>query len=303
MFVRTITVTATPGQKHNLLASARFLVARLLIVHSLGRVAVGRLGVQRAIANVAELHLHRRSGVQLKCKQAAHRAFVLLIVGQVHRHVAVDRQHDVIAVGDDLIVIPILLLNRSQNLRLGCRLVGRLLLALGRNLDTIASLGQDAAALFLIQGPRPTAARVEVGLVTGDHPLVDLATAKLNAGIPADDTELQLQLEVSDLPVAPHQERIAASRIFLRRLPGDHALLDAPKFLIAFPALERFSVEQRSKTAFFGASGGGQTRNHGKAQQGNRNTYQDDHPKRSESRVRSHKWFTLLTIMGERKFF
>jgi hypothetical protein len=104
-----------------------------------------------------------------------------------------------------------------------------------------------AAPLFLVQRPRPLAGGIEIGLVAADDPLAHFTAAVLDAAIAADDAELGTQLEIAHFALAIDEERVATRGLLGRRLAGDNALLDAPEFRVAVPAVERLAVEERLK--------------------------------------------------------
>ena len=79
------------------------------------------VGQPRALEpDVLELHLHRRAGVQLQGQDAAGGPLVGLVVDDLGRHLAVDLVDQVIALGDDLVFVPVFLLDvRLQRLGVG----------------------------------------------------------------------------------------------------------------------------------------------------------------------------------------
>ena len=115
----------------------------------------------------------------------------------------------------------------------------------------LAALGQPAAVILPVARARVLVRRIHVGLVAADLPLARaFPTADLDAGVGEariGHAELGLDFEISGLAAAPNEERVCRGGIFLRRLAGDRAVLDAPEAAIAVPAGERFAVEDRAE--------------------------------------------------------
>ena len=67
--------------------------------------------------DVLELHLHRRSGVQLQGEDALVSPHLLMFVDEYRHHLAVDLVRERESVGNDVIVVPVLVLDRTLQFR------------------------------------------------------------------------------------------------------------------------------------------------------------------------------------------
>ena len=173
-----------------------------------------------------------------------------IVVGQIDRRDAVELLHQVIALGDDDVAVPVLLLERRRRCPSPRPFRRRPAACPRGHHDLLPALGEHAAPLLFVQRAGPLACRVEIGLVAADDPLAHFLAAILNAAVAADNLELGPQLEVADFALAPDEKRVPLGRLLGRRLAGDDAVLDAPEFGIAVPAVERLAVKQAAQSRF-----------------------------------------------------
>ena len=218
------------------------------------RLHTGRL--QTLEHDVAELDFHRRAGVELQGHDAARAAHRRVLVGHFAHHPPVDLLDHVISPGDDVVLVPVLLLDDGGQLLRVARLADDLGLVVGADHGFLAAVGQHAAVALPVVGPREGIAGVHVGLVSADDPLAPLLrllpTAVLDPGVAADHAELHFQLEVVRLALAPDEERVALGRVLPRGLAGDGAVFDPPELRVAVPAVQRLAVEDRLEAGVLG---------------------------------------------------
>src|SRR3954469_13293722 len=107
----------------------------------------------------------------------------------------------VIAAGDDYILIPVVGLDGGRDLVALGNVASNFLLTLGIPDDFFAALGHDGAAAraarFVVQNARKAVGTVEVGLIAGDDKVALVDTAVLHARIAAAgylDREPQLEI-------------------------------------------------------------------------------------------------------------
>ena len=166
-----------------------------------------------------------------------------------------------VAIGDDDVVIPVLFLQRIDDLLLLRRLANDLRLAVVSDLDLLATLCQHAAPSFFIERSRPGPCAIKIGLVALDDPLLHFLAAILHAGIAADNLKLQPQLKIADFALSPDEKGVSLRRLLGSGLAGNRAVFDAPEVRVAIPALERLAVEEGRKAGLvFGEGGNGNER-------------------------------------------
>lgn len=204
-------------------------------------------------SDVFELHGHRGTGVQLKCKQARFGSFGGVIIRDFARHPAVDDMHHTIAASDDFVVVPVFLLDDFVD-------VGRLadcrdnidlgLVFACRNVGHLPTLRQDTSTSLFVQDSRIRIARFKISLVTTDDPVRTFLAAILNARVTTDDLEFQSKLKIVDRPTSPDDERVAFRRLVLGGDTGDRSILHRPELRIPIPPVQRFAIEDGNKTFF-----------------------------------------------------
>ena len=211
------------------------------------RPRLDRLGEQLQ-PHVAELHLHRRTGVDLQGDDAV-LAGDRVLVGHLAHQLPVDLLDNVVSAGDDVVLVPTVSLDDLGEFAAVAELLDDLRPVVGADHGFLAALGEDAAVILAVANARVVVVAVHVGLVAADLPLARaFPTADLDARVGEArirHAELGLDLEIGGLAAAPNEERVRPGGVFLRRLAGDRAVLDAPEPGIAVPAGERFAVEDR----------------------------------------------------------
>ncbi len=210
--------------------------------------------LERLERQVLELHFHGRACVELQSEDAAGgglRAFI----GHIDGLFAVDEVLEMVAFGDDFVVVPFAVLDgcldfvgvahgtRDFDLRLG-----RALAVINGHLFT--TLGEDAAEALLVQNARVSLAGFHVGLVTADHPVfrIEDFRAVLNARVgkafrAGNDFVLTGELEIGHGAAFPDQKGIALGGRFLGGLADDGTLVHRPKIGAAIPASEVLAIE------------------------------------------------------------
>ena len=199
-------------------------------------------------ADVAELDLHGRSGVELQGEESGAAAGVGVVVGDLGHHRAVDLTDDLVALGDDAVGVPIVLLDDLGELSRIAEAAGDLGFAVLVDDGLFSALGKDAAEGLAVVRPGPLSVRVDVGLVTADGVrFVEGEATDLESGIPAENPVFGDEFEVVELAIGPFQEGVVGDRTFGAGLAGDGAILDPPEFGIPFPAGERRPIEEREE--------------------------------------------------------
>jgi hypothetical protein len=205
-------------------------------------------GAHRELAqpHVADADLHRRALVQLEREDAVRRGLRRVeVVERRHRH-AVDRERERRTAGDDAIGVPVVDANVLEQLRTVGEL-DRRARAVGVVAQHFAAPRHHAATFLLVDAAGPVRTVLEVGLVAGDLVPADVAAAELQAGIAADELELELDFEVGDFAATPEDPRGLRERVRRGRTTDELAVFDAPIARIAVPAVERLAVEDRSR--------------------------------------------------------
>ena len=210
------------------------------------------------------------AGVNLQREDAVHLPLLRIVVGHVDHQLAVDLLDEVIAVGDDVVLVPVVLLDGLRQFVGVAELLDDLRLVVRADDGLLAAQGEDAAAALVVEDAGVLVLAVHVGLVAADDPLADLlrllAAAILHAGVGEariGHAELELQLEIGRLAAAPDQKGVALGGILGGGLAGDRAVFDAPELGIAVPALKRLAVEDRLE-AFVARGGAASDQQHDK---------------------------------------
>ena len=132
-------------------------------------------------AHVAELHLHRRAGVDLQGDDAV-LAGHLVLVDQFAHQVAVDLLDDVVALGGDVVLVPVAVLDElGQFGRVGEAF--DLALAVLADHHLLAAAGQAAAVVLAVASARVVVVGVHVGLIAADVPFL-LGPSQLRIWMP-----------------------------------------------------------------------------------------------------------------------
>ncbi len=227
MLVVTVAVAGRAGQKDDL-----FSILELRTFH----------------LDVLELDHHWRAGVQLQRQNTGHITLGFVVVDDLSGDLAVDFQNDLVAVGDDMIFVPVILFDIvHQGISIAERAFGHL--AVGADYGFLPSLSEHSAASFVIERPCVSAGQVDIRLVAyGVAGRLDPA-ANLYAGVGrrrAAYAVFQFQLEIVYIAKLPGEELIALDRILFGGASGDCPVLHGPvAHLSSFPSVERTAVKDR----------------------------------------------------------
>ena len=210
-------------------------------------------------ADVFELNHHRRADVDLQRERAGLGGFGRLLVDDVHGLLAIDEVLEMIALGDDDVIVPILVLDLRLNLlrvadRAGDFDLGLSSVVLDHGL--LPALRENAASAFFVEDAAVGFARLKVRLITADDgaelPGLGHLAAILDAGVALLDAVGKAQLEVSDVAAFPDEERVVVD-LGVRITAGDAddgAVAHGPELGITIPAGEILAVEQALEARF-----------------------------------------------------
>jgi len=195
--------------------------------------------------------------------------------GVINRLEAVDREANAFAFGADHVIVPIVAL---QNF------VQFVEVRAGENLSPPRFVVKRAPVVL-----------PHVGLIT-DHFVVvrNSFGAELDSGVGsgriAEQFDFQPQLEIAVF--LRRAEEFVARDILFQRPAGDCAALDSEEAQIAFPAFERFPVEQSLRAALICASGYQQKREkNDRERQDEFTTRRSDHNHLSSVSARQARWY------------
>ena len=190
--------------------------------------SLDRSFLQMLQANVTELHLHRRTSMQLKRNQAMTTPPLIFVPAFAGRH-TVDFVNETISAGDDVIRIPVLLLDFRENLSGVADGANNLRFPILANNRLLTACGQPVAQTFLMKITSVVVVRVEVGLITAHNPTLvfDLEASILDATVTVKNSILQRQLKVTDFSATPDDERFFSfERILFSELPCDGSVFN-----------------------------------------------------------------------------
>src|ERR1035437_4647461 len=174
--------------------------------------------------------------MELQRQYAAHGPLGFAVIRQIYGLLAVDELLQVIAFGNDHVLVPVPLLNRGSNSGGIPERADDLFLVLLVPDDLLAAQRHDAAHTFLVENARVARPRLHVRLVAAHHPIrrVKNLAAVLDAGVGKTVTvtrrefEGAAQLEVARGAVSPDQERVSLGWVLGGGLAGDGAVFDGP---------------------------------------------------------------------------
>ena len=193
--------------------------------------------------DVLDLDDHGRTFVHLEGEQAFERAVLLVVVDEVDGDLAVDLLREVVALGDDGVLMPLGVVDLH-----GFVLGGEPLAALFIDDDALAVLDEDAAGALFVDHAVVGGRWMDVALVAADDPLADfgeLLAAILDAGVAGGALDLGPQLEVLHDAAAPDDELIIREMVGPLGLAGEGTFLDGPELRVPVPAGEGLAVEDR----------------------------------------------------------
>ena len=186
--------------------------------------------------------------MELQGKESGAAAGVGVVVRDLGHHRAVDLADDLVALGDDAVGVPIVLLDDLGEFGGIAEAAGDLGFAVFIDDGLFSALGEDTAESLAVVRPGPLSGGVDVGLVTADGVgFVEGETTDLESGIPAENAVFGDEFEVVELAIGPLQEGVVGDRTFGAGLTGDGAILDPPEFGIPFPAGECRPIEEREE--------------------------------------------------------
>jgi len=223
-------------------------------------VAGGALGgrAERLDANVLEPDRHRGTGVDLQREDSRVEPLRLGVVVDVHGRDAVDEMLEVIAPGDDDVLVPVVRLDLRSELFGRAESPRHILAAFGGPGDLLAAIGHDSppagAAGRVVEDARQPRPGLDVRLVAGRHEVAPVSAAVLDSGVSEaafvvrGDPVREAKLKVIDDQVlagrSGDQERIAPGRVLLRGPANDGAVFHGPESRPALPAGEAPAIEQ-----------------------------------------------------------
>jgi len=145
-----------------------------------------------------------------------------VVVNQLHRLETVEVMDQVVALADDVILVPVLVLvvPGVDQLFLIVHVADDFLVAFAVDEHQVANVDQPSATAFMIQEADLALVVLDLGLVAGDPPLVELLAAVLDAGV-----------------------AVADGGILRRRFPANDTVLDRPEPPIAIPSGQVLAVE------------------------------------------------------------
>src|SRR5688572_29671029 len=192
--------------------------------------------------DVLELHPHRLPRVQLQGEDAFAQRQLRLLVGEVDGLDAIDEVLDVVALGDDDVLVPAVDLEGGAD-RLGVA-DGADDVLLPVLPDGLFADEAHAAALaaFVVDEAGGFRVDADLRLIAADDPVVlhvpvlDVLRAILDARVVRRaGAERKPQLEIFDGAALPDDEGVALGRVLRRGLPADDAVLHGPQPRVAVP--------------------------------------------------------------------
>ena len=204
--------------------------------------------------HILELHLHRRTGVQLQSQNAGRPTHLDIVVGALARRHSVDEVLQLVSVGHNAVRVPIVLLNLALNLsRLPDRTNNLRLLRAGE-FCLLTTVGQDAAEPFAVQNPRVRVASFEVCLITATSPGTarDFETAVLDSRVGRSlrtlrrlaDFVFQFQFEVVYVAASPNEKRVALGWVLFCCLTRDGSVFNAPELWVPIPTIQGLPIKE-----------------------------------------------------------
>src|SRR5260370_18663344 len=144
--------------------------------------------LERFDADVFELHLHRRTGVELQREDAGLGGLGFLLVDHIDGRFAVDEMLEVIAFGDDDVIVPVILVDGGLDFLRVAQRADDLDFGLAvRCLDDrlLAALREDAAPALslLVENAGISGADFEIVMITVVDDVAFVLAAILHAGI------------------------------------------------------------------------------------------------------------------------
>jgi hypothetical protein len=111
-----------------------------------------------------------------------------------------------------------------------------------------ATIRQNAAKALAVTDTRVTVSGFEVRLIASDPPTIMLAgldeTAVLNPTVTSLDLEIEMKIEILQFQILADDKGVSLGGVLLGCLANDSSILDAPKFGITVPTLQRFAVKE-----------------------------------------------------------
>ena len=110
------------------------------------------------------------------------------------------------------------------------------------------TIRQNAAKALAVADARVTVSGLEVRLIASDPPPVMIAgldeTTVLNPTVASLDLEIKMKIEILHFQILANDEGVSLGGLFLGCLANDSPILDAPKFGITVPTLQRLAVKE-----------------------------------------------------------
>ena len=128
-----------------------------------------------------------------------------------------------IAIRDDVVMVPIFLLNLLLNLSRNTNRTNHLRLPIFADHCFLTAVGENTPECLPVENSGIRVTGLEVSLVAADDPLAPfgvLEAAVLDAAVAADDLVVETKIEVAGLATVPNDEGVALGRVFLGGLAG-----------------------------------------------------------------------------------
>ncbi len=173
-----------------------------------------------------------------------------------------------IAFGNDLVIVPIVLVDRGLDFFCLTGFAGDFDIGFGWFLslfddDLLATFSKDTAPSFFVEDAGIGIAVFEVCLISADNEFfgVDHVATVLDSGVgelfvvTGGHFVFESECEVFGFTVFPDEKRVLGSWIFSSCFCSDGSVLNGPKFHVSVPTGEIFAIKE---TFFFGVGEGGE---------------------------------------------
>ena len=167
-----------------------------------------------------------------------------MVVRQVHRRHAIDLMNLAVSYRNNGQLIPILI---HKFLGFVTHLANDLGLSVWTDHHFLKPLGNNAPPFLGVEHPKVFGFRVQVRLVTL-HDIVfrgaNMLASILNPRVISGESNFGLEDEIIDFPTLPNEKSIALGGAIGRRFAKNCSIFNGPKFRLARPAGQVFSIEK-----------------------------------------------------------
>jgi len=194
--------------------------------------------------DVLELDLHGGAGVQLQSEQTADAIVFGAVIGDVRHGDAVDFLDEAIAPGNDVVIVPVFLIDFALELSGIAEAADDLdIISAVSDNRLLTAFGEDGPSLFVVVRAGPSVRGIDIRLVTLDDVVTEMFGAVLDAAVSSDDAIPELEFKVVEITALPDEKGIALEGMFHCGLAGDGTVPNHPVTFHAIPALEAFTVK------------------------------------------------------------